>query len=280
MKRDITVWLSVVMIVGPWVIGVPLGFSLPVGNDASLLFKVLACIFILGLIRAFILWVQAINHAIRHSKKEDRDASFNLLFFFPIMAYAYYVSSRRDAKLAAEEQEQLSKSPGASTMTEIWEDLRGFFVEGRKVVREIRLENLDAEAIQRVFEMLWRRGRDVTAGGATVHDLRDDQLQPIVDAGDAARLVCKGEADPVYVVLAGLESDGAVVPDLGVRVSSEEINLDYRPGPVWGTVQLAALFRLLFEITTLAPSVVVRHEQAGHAFSSAWERYRQARCAG
>lgn len=128
--------------------------------------------------------------------------------------------------------------------------------------------------------MLWRRGHDATACGASYCDRGDGRDKPIASAEDAANaaiLVCNEEADSIHVVLGGLESAGTSIPDLGVFVHPEGLVLDYRMGSAWGPQQVAALFALLFTIAEMEPDLAVHHQYSDEAFAIAWKQYRDER---
>ncbi len=134
---------------------------------------------------------------------------------------------------------------------QIWDSLKEFFEDNDGSLPEIYLKNLGPETVQSIFDLLWNRGRDVSSDGAVFHDRRDDRAKPIESAYEVAGLVCKGDAESIHVLLGGLACGGATIPDLGVGVHPDEIILDYRMGPEWGPLELAALFGLLRELSAL-----------------------------
>jgi hypothetical protein len=158
----------------------------------------------------------------------------------------------------------------------LWSSLHDHFAEDDGSLPELHLDGLPREAIPEVFGMLWERGRDVTAGGARFHDRRDGQDRPLNDPREVGRLVVAGEAD-VHVVLAGLESGGSTIPDLGVLVHQDGLILDYRMGADWGPPQLLALFGLIHELAASSPAMTVAQLDAGEAFSSAWRSYTEGK---
>lgn len=99
--------------------------------------------------------------------------------------------------------------------------LRDLFENDDGSLPEIELTNLGPATIPRIFEMLWRRSHEATAGGASYCDRGDGRDKPIASAEDAANaavLVCSQKAESIHVVLGRLECAGSVIPDLGVFV--------------------------------------------------------------
>jgi hypothetical protein len=105
MKRDITVWLGLAMIVIPWLIGQAIGMPQNITADDPPLFHVLFWIIFLGAIRATVLWFQTLIHGVKYAREKNRVAVvMGHLFLGPIMAYGYYLSSRLDAKQPPEQR--------------------------------------------------------------------------------------------------------------------------------------------------------------------------------
>jgi hypothetical protein len=165
-------------------------------------------------------------------------------------------------------------------MDSLWSQLRDLFEHDDRSLPELELTHLRPETIPSVLAMLWRRGHDVTAGGASYCDQRDGRDNPIAsteDAVNAALLVCSGVAQPLHVVLRGLGDADAPVPDLGVFVHQGGLIFDYRMGPAWKPHHVVALFELLLEISAIEPEMVVRHQYSDETFDAAWKRYKEAR---
>jgi hypothetical protein len=102
MKRDVTVPLSLVMIVVPWIIGAAMGMPSELTGKEPMIFHVFFWIIFAGAIRATVLWFQTLTHGIRYAAEDNRVAVvFGHLFLGPIMSYLYYfytpVSARADS---------------------------------------------------------------------------------------------------------------------------------------------------------------------------------------
>jgi hypothetical protein len=103
MKRDITVWLSLVVIAVAGVIAAATGMPRHIDTSAPLLFHVLFWIIIVGAVRATVLWFQTLMHGLKHAKQENRVAVvLGHLLLGPLMAYAYYLASRLGAQQPGE----------------------------------------------------------------------------------------------------------------------------------------------------------------------------------
>jgi hypothetical protein len=162
-------------------------------------------------------------------------------------------------------------------MNQVWKRLRELFGPDDGSLPEIEIGNLDHKEVQKVFAMLWRRGVDATAGGASYCDCKDEKDYPISCPEEAATLVCSKRAESIHVVLGGIECAGSRIPDLGVFVYPDGIILDYKMGSAWGPRQVEALLVLICEIAKIAPNMTVRHELWDDVFFPVWDQFRAAR---
>lgn len=102
MKRDLTVWLALLLIGVPWGIGIAMGMPEEITNDSPTLFQVFFWLMFLGSLRATILWFQTLIHGIKYAKEENRVILVLChIFIGPIMSYLYYITLRLDAKREA-----------------------------------------------------------------------------------------------------------------------------------------------------------------------------------
>jgi hypothetical protein len=82
------------------------------------------------------------------------------------------------------------------------------------------------------------------------------QCDVLVDSvPDAATLVIEGRADPFHYCLGGIRVAGFELPDLGIFVFPDGIELDWRMGPEWTEANILAFFELLHLLSEIAPSI-------------------------
>ena len=114
MKRDVTVWLSLLLIVVPGTIGLAMGMPRTIAQDDPAVFHIIFWIVVAGAVRASVLWFQTLIHAVKHAKEGNRVAVVvGHVLLGPITPYAYYVAARLDAREA--EQRRLSVACDAGT---------------------------------------------------------------------------------------------------------------------------------------------------------------------
>lgn len=115
MKRDLSVLLSIVLIVGAWFIGELPHVPRTITEDSPTLQSALLWTVLLGFIRAQILWFQTLIHGVKYSKEENRVAVVLAhVCLGPLMAYAYYFSIRPETMQSEENQELVADTASNS----------------------------------------------------------------------------------------------------------------------------------------------------------------------
>jgi len=161
----------------------------------------------------------------------------------------------------------------------LWNELHDLFDTDDGSLPEIDVRYSGVNATAGGYSLLRGRAASVATETPCFWSKGHGEERPLDSVPNAASLVLSGEAEPFHVVLGGLRSNGAVVPDLGVFVFPGRLTLDYRMGPGWGPGELRGLFRLLSDLAALDPSTSVSlqagvvPEVAGR-FRSAWCRYQ------
>jgi hypothetical protein len=98
MKRDLSVWLALLMVAVPWVIGANMGMPQQIDEDDPWIFHFFFWSMLLGGLRITVFWFQTLIHGVKYAKEENRVAVvLGHIFLGPVMAYGYYLVSRNDA---------------------------------------------------------------------------------------------------------------------------------------------------------------------------------------
>jgi hypothetical protein len=174
-----------------------------------------------------------------------------------------------------------SSKTAARTITdaELWGRVRVFFEEDEGALHTIRLQRLSGATLVMVARKLQHAGRvsPVLAWDNTAAV----EVRP-ADLGFAAEGVVAGDLDPVHVLVSAPDFGRGTIPDLGVRVSRDEVVLDYRRGPDWTPTAVASLFDLLAQLSNVSTDVrvslhesVLPERQAEFASALSWFRAMQ-----
>jgi hypothetical protein len=171
----------------------------------------------------------------------------------------------------------------ASARARLWHELAGYFEEDDGSLPEIRLLDLTAEGVVRVFAEVRRRAEPLDPATHVWHD-ELEQTVALADVPDVAELAATGRIGPPHFLLSGIRSAGVRLPDLGIYIDPGEVALDYRMGKDWNADVLAAFVELLVELQRLDPGarlaaadeVELRPEGAQKRFQQAVATYLSA----
>jgi hypothetical protein len=102
-KRDLTVPLSLILIVGTVLIGSALGMPRTITAEDPLHFQILFAVIFIAAIRGSVLWFQTLIHATKYAAEDNRVAAVMAhLLLGPIMSYAYYFTTGPSMRAGAE----------------------------------------------------------------------------------------------------------------------------------------------------------------------------------
>lgn len=141
-------------------------------------------------------------------------------------------------------------------MSYLWEQLHEYFDTYDGGLEDIEVNTLSGDEVANIYAYL-RLHSKIVSGDFFFWSEAVQKDLPIDSVENAARLVVDGEASAFHIAVSGLSYSGAVVPDLGIFVFDDSIELDYRPGPEWGPAELEALFACLHKVQRLAPSAII-----------------------
>lgn len=166
--------------------------------------------------------------------------------------------------------------------TSLWKQVGDCFNVDDGSLPSIEIAQLSPDGVQAIYAML--RSRSRLYGDAT-RELWSRTLEasiPIDSVPNAAVLVTEGHADAFHFGLTSITAFGTELPELGVFVFPDCIELDYRMGPEWGPAQVAGFFELLHDCASLDPAaIVLPAETEGppypERFARAWATYDRQR---
>ncbi|HXG64233.1 MAG TPA: hypothetical protein VNO70_03940 [Blastocatellia bacterium] len=163
---------------------------------------------------------------------------------------------------------------------QLWKELHYLFDTDDGSLPEIWIMNLSQAGVVAIFSYLQHNCHNL-ANNAVFWSIEDQQDKPIDSVPNAAALVIQGRAEPFHFLCQGLTYDGIVIPDMGVFVFDDQINLDYRMGDEWDAPKLKALFGILKELKGMDAGAKITIEDYAlrtvrKHFETIWERFLQA----
>jgi hypothetical protein len=154
---------------------------------------------------------------------------------------------------------------------QLWRELGEYFAEDDGTLPEYWFSGLSPEGAARIFDELRERADPPEPSTTIWHDEREEQL-PLAEVPDAGALVTSGRIGSLHVVLSGVRSAGIRLPDLGVSLFRDSVELDYRMGRDWNPIVLSAFVDLLIELQQLDPG----SRLDAHADADVQEQFREA----
>ena len=146
----------------------------------------------------------------------------------------------------------------------------------------IELTGLTRQDVAAIYAFI-RRGSRLSNDAAEFWNKREERPISLDAVANAAELVANGEADSFHFCFTGLRVGGVELPELGLFVFEDNVELDYRMGRHWTRSTITAFFKMLRELCDLAPQAKVAIPSAepppeSDRFLEAWSRYCQTVC--
>ena len=160
----------------------------------------------------------------------------------------------------------------------LWPELHDLFESDDDSLPEVRVSYTNPEATVFGYALLRKRAHKVLPENASFWSVAENRDQSFDSASTAAALVVSGEAEAFHVVFKGIQSNGIILPDLGVFVFPDQRALDYRMGPEWEPARVEAFFGLLLALARFDPHTSICLEEGVlpeivALFQAAWQRY-------
>lgn len=160
-------------------------------------------------------------------------------------------------------------------MSWLWDELRDFFEVDDGGLYDLRLTYERPASVAAALTKL-----DAASGHHTeleLWPLDGHAPLPFDTLADAARLVRSGSAGVFHLVFSEIEAGGVQLPDLGVMVHRDMLELDYCMGNGWNPSTLDALFQLLSMLAGSDPaaefSTPDNPPSVQCKFGSCWRRF-------
>ncbi len=163
-------------------------------------------------------------------------------------------------------------------MSWLWNELHDLFDTDDGSLPVIRVSYTEGEATVTSYDLLRRRAERVVTEKPYFWSRVHNAELALDSVPNAAALVVAGEADPFVVWLGGIQAQDTTIPDLGLFVFDDGLELIYRMGPDWGPCELEALFQVLVELSDLDSNATISLEEDVLAdvearFQKAWRRW-------
>ncbi len=139
---------------------------------------------------------------------------------------------------------------------ELWNAIRGCFETDDGSLPSIEINCLSTGDVEAIYSSLRERSR-LWNNDAVFWDVKRKCEVPVDSVENAASLVAQKIAEPFHICLTELTVKDVTLPDLGVFILPDSIELDYRMGAEWSRDRVAALFLLLCQLANMALSAAI-----------------------
>jgi hypothetical protein len=154
------------------------------------------------------------------------------------------------------------------------------FIEDDGSLPGVEIANLTSSEIKAIYDSI--RSRSKIASENAVLWIESEQRDvPLDSVPNAAALVAEGIADSFHFCFTDLRIGTVELPMLGLFVFADFIELDYRMGPHWTLETIDGFFRLLLEIRSIAPGLIIRFPSVeappdSDRFLDVWREYERS----
>lgn len=160
--------------------------------------------------------------------------------------------------------------------------LRGCFEHDDGSLPGVELDGLTHQQLTDIYAYI-RQGSRVSTKGPEFWHRRQHRSVALDAVPNAAELVASGDADAFHFCFTGLRVGAVELPELGLFVFRDSVELDYRMGAHWTREAIAAFFGLLRELCRIAPQATVgvpsvEPPPEPDRFLDAWSRLRRTAC--
>ena len=125
----------------------------------------------------------------------------------------------------------------------------------------VEFDQLNAESVAAVYRFICKHGRCVS-DSPTVWDNNEQVDVPLMLLDDPCRWLRDGRIDSFHCCFGGISVDGTVIPDLGLFVFKDAVQIDYRMGTEWNAINVDAFFRMLAYLKSIAPESKIKSAES------------------
>jgi hypothetical protein len=145
---------------------------------------------------------------------------------------------------------------------DVWTHLHHYFDTDDGSLPELGFATASASEVAAMFDFVRKLGQTDRGEQAPVFWDRELEASVRIDAvPNAAALVAANRAEPFAMVMTEVRFDGVSIPNLGVFVFPDLVDLYYRAGSDWTPQSLHAFLRLLLTLQALAPGARLQFER-------------------
>ncbi len=145
-------------------------------------------------------------------------------------------------------------------MTNAWQITSVNFRDDDGSLPTIVFDHVKPASVKKLYRFIRENGQCVSKS-PTVWDNRHCADVPLMSIDDPCDWLQAGRADAFHCCFGGISMHGTVIPDLGIFVWENKIEIDFRMGKAWNSENVDAFFRFLAYLHSLAPESRIRSDE-------------------
>lgn len=139
----------------------------------------------------------------------------------------------------------------------LWHTTENIFTNCDETDLEISICGLSAKEVVASYDFIRSKARRLR-GNPTLYSLDEQKEVGIDEIGNGAELVCRRQANPFYFVVASLKGNRTNISDLGFFIFDNGICIDFKPGPLWGEIEIEIFLLIILEIRKIASNSFIQ----------------------
>ncbi len=146
-------------------------------------------------------------------------------------------------------------------MSDAWQITSFNFREDDGSLPTVEFNQLNAESVANIYRFIRANGHCVS-DSPTVWDTLKQSDIPLMPLDDPCEWLQEGRIDSFHCCFGGISVDGIVIPDLGIFVFKDAVQIDFRMGKEWSAINVDAFFRMLAYLKSIAPESKIKSAES------------------
>ncbi len=142
-------------------------------------------------------------------------------------------------------------------MPNAWDIASINFREDDGSLPSVEFDELKSESVAKLFQFFREHGHCVSES-PTVWDIQEEIDVALMSIGDPCAWLRDGRVDSFHCCFGGIAINGTTIPELGLFVLRDSVQIDYRMGPDWNRSNFDAFFRMLAHLKSIAPESKIK----------------------
>lgn len=166
---------------------------------------------------------------------------------------------------------------------EFWSNLRRILREKDGALPDIELNGLSRDEVVLGYDLIRNASNRISSKDPSYWSIPNNKDISIKFEDNPAKDVVQGKAEGFHLCFDGVQSpSGKIMPELGVFVFNDSLNIDYRMGEGWTDEAIEGLLDILYALFQNCKNMKLSHkgnmfDPDGSIFEESWIAYISSR---